>query len=324
MNDDLAAAPVADEEEAGPERRDHHRLDHRQREQRRHGRVDGVATGAAPRRRRRCERVVGGDDRPRGHHFPLVRRPCQHADRVQRRYLQRFPMAVPRPGGLTSGAFGPPRRGWIVRLLSPEEAARAARFVVEHDRTRWIVAHGQLLLRARRVCWLRAASSAVCADFVRQAGSVRGAQRLRFNLSHSADVALIAVARGRAVGIDVERLIERDDLQRVARGFFSPEMRRAVRRPQLAASTRAGRARKRSSRPTAPGLSLPLDSFDVSLDAEEARHAERPGAALALARPGARPGDRWCARRAAGPAGQDADCRDVGGRAVPPGVPDCD
>ena len=71
----VAGPAIPNGEEARPERRDHHRLDHRQREQGRHGRVDGVAAveqhlDAG----RRCQRVIGGDHRPGCHHFLLVRR----------------------------------------------------------------------------------------------------------------------------------------------------------------------------------------------------------------------------------------------------------
>ena len=70
---DVAGAAIADREEAGPERRDHHRLDHREGEEGRHRGVDGVA---APQERldagHGCERMVGGDDGARRHDLLLV------------------------------------------------------------------------------------------------------------------------------------------------------------------------------------------------------------------------------------------------------------
>ncbi len=45
---------------------------------------------------------------------------------------------------------------------------------------------------------------------------------LRFNLSHSHGVAIYAVARGRAVGIDLERIREGVPVEQLARRFFSP------------------------------------------------------------------------------------------------------
>ncbi len=88
-------------------------------------------------------------------------------------------------------------------LLSDAERERAARFVSAEDGVRWGRAHG--ILRALL---------ARCADdtdprALRFAEGPHGKPRLvghdiRFNLSHSGDVALIAVTLDRAVGVDVE------------------------------------------------------------------------------------------------------------------------
>ena len=89
-------------------------------------------------------------------------------------------------------------------LLDAEEQARAARFVRDEDRARWIAARSAL--RA-----LLGAYAGVDPRALRFAEGPHGKPALaggddglRFNLSHSADTALIAVARGREVGVDVE------------------------------------------------------------------------------------------------------------------------
>jgi 4'-phosphopantetheinyl transferase len=51
---------------------------------------------------------------------------------------------------------------------------------------------------------------------------------LDFNISHSGELALIAVARGRRVGVDVERVRPRTDVLAIARGSFSVRERRAI------------------------------------------------------------------------------------------------
>jgi 4'-phosphopantetheinyl transferase len=51
---------------------------------------------------------------------------------------------------------------------------------------------------------------------------------LDFSLSHSGGLALIAVARGRRVGADVERLRPRTDVLAIARGSLSARERRVV------------------------------------------------------------------------------------------------
>jgi len=57
---------------------------------------------------------------------------------------------------------------------------------------------------------------------------LRGEARLRFNLSHSADLAAVAVARDREVGIDVERIDPDRDALALARRALPPEDAAAV------------------------------------------------------------------------------------------------
>lgn len=55
------------------------------------------------------------------------------------------------------------------------------------------------------------------------------AASLRFNLSHSGGAALIAVTRGREVGVDVERIQPRHDLLRLAARALDPAAAATVR-----------------------------------------------------------------------------------------------
>ena len=89
-------------------------------------------------------------------------------------------------------------------LLSPAERERAGRFARPEDGVRWGRAHG--ILRA-----LLARYTGLDARTVRFAEGPHGKPALagepsdvRFNLSHSGDVALYAVALRREVGVDVE------------------------------------------------------------------------------------------------------------------------
>ncbi|HVD39445.1 MAG TPA: 4'-phosphopantetheinyl transferase superfamily protein [Solirubrobacterales bacterium] len=54
--------------------------------------------------------------------------------------------------------------------------------------------------------------------------------RLAFNLSHSGDLALVAVARDREVGVDVERVKPERDLVALAERALTPEAAAAVRK----------------------------------------------------------------------------------------------
>ena len=104
-------------------------------------------------------------------------------------------------------------------MLSPEERFRAARFRFERDRVRWVSAH--TLLRSVLASYLAVDPEALIFDV-----SPRGRPELRwpsqsgwlrFSLTHSGDISLVAVARGREVGVDVE-IVRRDrDLDAIAR-----------------------------------------------------------------------------------------------------------
>lgn len=93
----------------------------------------------------------------------------------------------------------------VRELLSPTERERAARFVRAEDRRRWAAARG--ILRALLGAYADEDPRALrFAEGPHGKPALAGdpAPRLRFNLSHSADTALIALARDREVGIDVE------------------------------------------------------------------------------------------------------------------------
>ena len=62
--------------------------------------------------------------------------------------------------------------------------------------------------------------------------------RLAFNLSHSGELALIAVARGREVGVDVEREKTERDLVAIAERALAPEAAAAVREAAESERTR--------------------------------------------------------------------------------------
>lgn len=93
--------------------------------------------------------------------------------------------------------------------LSADERARAARFLRDGPRRRWQA--GRAALRAVLGGYLGIAPAAVELRIGhRGKPALAGPEAsLRFNLSHSDELALIALARGREVGIDVERIGER-------------------------------------------------------------------------------------------------------------------
>ena len=108
-------------------------------------------------------------------------------------------------------------------LLSDAERQRASRFAFDRDRRRFAVARAQL-------CRLLAARLGVRPESVELVYGPRGKPALsrrfadsdlRFNVSHSEDVAVYAFAPGREIGIDVEAIRVIRDADDIAARFFS-------------------------------------------------------------------------------------------------------
>ena len=170
-----------------------------------------------------------------------------------------------------------------------DESERAARFHFQADRERFILAHGCLrgILARYLHCEPRQVIFSV-GEFGKP--DLVPPQELDFNLSHSGNVALIAVARHRRVGIDVERIRPDMEVESIAGRFFSPaEISELMTLPldQRPVGFFNGWTRKEAYiKAHGLGLSLPLDSFDVSLT---------PGkpTALRATRPESGEADHW-------------------------------
>jgi 4'-phosphopantetheinyl transferase len=111
----------------------------------------------------------------------------------------------------------------LAATLSADERARADRFRFPDDRARFVAARGivrTLLGRylGRAPADLRFTYGGHGKPALAEPDAASG---LRFNLSHAEDVALVAVARGREVGVDIERVRPLPDLDAVAAVMFS-------------------------------------------------------------------------------------------------------
>ncbi len=124
--------------------------------------------------------------------------------------------------------FLPHIRSYVKSLhgvLSPEESRRAARFAFEQDRHRFILAHG--ILRTLLGEYLQQDPGGLnfrCGEYGKPAliPDQHASKSLYFNLSHSGDYCLCAVALDREVGVDIE-MVRRDvECLRLAERFFTP------------------------------------------------------------------------------------------------------
>lgn len=159
-------------------------------------------------------------------------------------------------------------------VLSPEECVRADRYVTGDLTRRSVVCRGVL----RRI--LGAVLSRSPADIRFSVGphgkpAIAADQNpgIEFNVSHTADLAVIALAARRAVGVDVEsvdRKVNRDEL--ASRFFSSTECRVyfALPEPQrTAAFYRIWTCKEAYLKAIGAGLSFPLGQFSVSVAPDE-------------------------------------------------------
>ena len=118
-------------------------------------------------------------------------------------------------------------------VLAANEQERVRRFYFPHHGRRYAIAHSALrqILAAYKHVDPRALLFSVGEHGKPElrAGGVINPQELHFNLSHSGDLALLAVARHGAVGVDVERWRTNVQHLEIAERFFSPYERDALR-----------------------------------------------------------------------------------------------
>ena len=164
-------------------------------------------------------------------------------------------------------------------ILSTDERIRASRFRFHTDSDRFIAARSSLRTILARYLWTQPAELKFGVNPFGKP-HLTGSQDklgLRFNLSHSHDMALLAVARNRDVGVDIE--FRRSDFvsDDVARRFFSRSERNqlgAIAPEQKTEAFFNCWTRKEAYiKARGEGLSFPLDQFDVSF---------APGASPAL------------------------------------------
>lgn len=107
--------------------------------------------------------------------------------------------------------------------LPASEVIRADAFHAERDRHRFTVSHGILRMILARYLEMDAGAIRFAHGAFGKPSLADNTTGIHFNLSHSGDIALIAVARGSEVGVDVEQV--RGDLpfDEIAEDYFEPE-----------------------------------------------------------------------------------------------------
>jgi 4'-phosphopantetheinyl transferase len=159
-------------------------------------------------------------------------------------------------------------------LLATAERERAARFKFEKDRRLYTAAH--VALRSILAGYLNVAPGDLEFE-IGQRGKPRLAptfskDSLEFNLSHSSEVALIAVTRERGIGVDIEHIKEEFAFVEVAERYFTAREVAAIRalpeELQRRAFYQCWTSKEAFLKAKGVGLSGELDEVEILLDGE--------------------------------------------------------
>lgn len=164
--------------------------------------------------------------------------------------------------------------------LSADEKERAARFVFDRDRNRYISARH--VLRALLARYLETEPAAVQFDYTRYGKpSIRSPEqpRLEFNLSHCEDWGVVGITTGARIGVDLERLRPLDNISGLALTCFSSaeigHFDRLEQDARIEGFFNCWTRKEAFIKACGEGLSHPLKDFDVSLvPGDEARIVE--------------------------------------------------
>lgn len=159
----------------------------------------------------------------------------------------------------------------LIQLLSKDERSRAGRFHFEQDRTRFIARRG--ILRTILGTYLDVEPHRL-QFYYEKNGKPRLAdifdkERIHFNDSHSAGLAIIAISPSFEIGVDVERVHDIPEMNDIVEKFFTESEKTSFY------SLRDGLkqevffkwwTRKEAFlKATGDGLFRPLNSFDMSV-----------------------------------------------------------
>ena len=164
----------------------------------------------------------------------------------------------------------PAVREKLSAALSPDELERAGRFHFERDRHRFVVARG--MVRAILARYLEVEPAVL--EFTYGAHGKPAlayswsSPPLCFNVSHSQDLGILAVARAE-VGVDIECFRPIEDFEAIVSRYFSPVEAAALMRfepeRRLTAFFYCWTRKEAFIKARGEGLSYPLQNFEVTL-----------------------------------------------------------
>lgn len=160
-------------------------------------------------------------------------------------------------------------------LLSGEESRRAARFVFEQDRQRFVLTHG--ILRILLGQYLNQDPAGVTFRYGEYGKPLlnaheNGSESLCFNVSHSGDYCLCAFAMSREVGVDIEVMRSDVEYLDLAERFFAgreyEDLRQAPKENRRALFYRYWTCKEAYLKARGLGLSSGLKRIELSFGAD--------------------------------------------------------
>ena len=157
------------------------------------------------------------------------------------------------------------------KLLSSDEATRAARYHFLADRQRFVAARA--LLRTILGGYLATDPQRLTFAYSEKEkpslGRAHADSGITFNVSHSGGSALLAFSQRREIGVDVEQVRRDFDVEAIARRFFSVheqgQLAALPNEEKFESFFRCWTRKEAFIKATGEGLSLPLHQFDVSV-----------------------------------------------------------
>ncbi|MCB0283487.1 MAG: 4'-phosphopantetheinyl transferase superfamily protein [Calditrichaeota bacterium] len=156
----------------------------------------------------------------------------------------------------------------ILPVLSPEEKQRGDKFYFENDKNRYIITKGTLKKILSRM--LNTETREIAFGYNEHGKPyLESAPNLYFNVSHSGNFGLIAITPISEIGVDVERFRHKMTREDIARRFFSKKEINDYLSldidQRLQGFFNCWTRKEAFIKAVGLGLSLPLNTFDVSL-----------------------------------------------------------
>lgn len=159
----------------------------------------------------------------------------------------------------------------LKNLLAPDELKRSQKFRFTEHQNRFIISWA--LLRLILEIYLKTKASLIHFQYNPYGkpflSNKSKGECIKFNMSHSGNISLYAVTRNREIGIDVEFIKSDIDELEIAKHFFSPheigELLQVPSQLRKKAFFDCWTRKEAFIKARGEGLSIPLDSFDVSL-----------------------------------------------------------